>query len=285
MMLGAIAVGRVLAAVALMAGAGVLLGAVIGAVARIFRIEGDSRVDLVTELLPGANCGGCGKAGCHDFAKSVVAGENPPGKCPVSTREQVSAIALALGVEVGDVVPMKAVVRCSGNLFTSDRVPYYNGIHKCSSAMLVGGGPKVCRYGCLGMGDCARKCPFGAIEIVNNLAVIHEELCVGCGNCAAVCPRGVIAIVPASATVHVYCNSPEKGAQKRQLCRSACLGCGKCVRKDPEKFELNAALARVKYDAPELPTVETVAAVGCPTGALATMESHRRRAAEEARTK
>ena len=285
MMLGAIAVGRVLAAVALMAGAGVLLGAVIGAVARIFRIEGDSRVDLVTELLPGANCGGCGKAGCHDFAKSVVAGENPPGKCPVSTREQVSAIALALGVEVGDVVPMKAVVRCSGNLFTSERVAFYSGIDKCSSAMLVGGGPKVCRYGCLGMGDCARKCPFGAIEIINNLAVIHEELCTGCGSCAAVCPRGVIAIVPAAAHVHVFCNSPEKGAQKRQLCRSACLGCGKCVRKDPEKFELNAALARVKYDAPELPTVETVAAVGCPTGALATTDKHRLAAQKEADAK
>ena len=274
MMLGAIAVGRVLAAVALMAGAGVLLGAVIGAVARIFRIEGDSRVDLVTELLPGANCGGCGKAGCHDFAKSVVAGENPPGKCPVSTREQVSAIALALGVEVGDVVPMKAVVRCSGNLFTSDRVAFYSGIHKCSSAMLVGGGPKVCRYGCLGMGDCARKCPFGAIEIINNLAVVHEELCVGCGSCAAVCPRGVIAIVPAASHVHVYCNSPEKGAQKRKLCRSACLGCGKCVRKDGEKFELNAGVAKVKYDAKDLPTPELVAEVGCPTKALATVEQH-----------
>jgi RnfABCDGE-type electron transport complex B subunit len=284
-MLGAIETGRILMAAALMAGAGVVLGAVIGAIARIFRVEGDSRVDLVTELLPGANCGGCGKAGCRDFAKSVVSGENPPGKCPVSTREQVGAIALALGVEVGEVAHKKAVVRCSGTLFTSDRVAYYNGIHKCSSAMLVGGGPKVCRYGCLGMGDCARKCPFGAIEIINNLAVVHEELCVGCGSCAAVCPRGVIAIVPAAAHVHVFCNSPEKGAQKRKVCRSACLGCGKCVRKDPEKFELEAGLARVKYSAPELPTAETVEAVGCPTGALAMTERHRQKASEETNAK
>jgi len=274
MMLCAVDPGQVLMAVALMTGAGLLLGAVIGLVARLFRVEGDSRVDLVTELLPGANCGGCGKAGCRDFAKSVVAGENPPGKCPVSTREQASAIALALGVEVGEVVPKKAVVRCSGTLFTSDRVAYYSGILKCSSAMLVGGGPKVCRYGCLGMGDCARKCPFGAIEIVNNLAVVHEELCVGCGSCAAVCPRGVIAIVPAASAVHVYCNSPEKGAEKRKVCRSACLGCGKCVRKDPEKFELTASLARVKYSAPEVPDAAEVEAVGCPTGALTTIGAH-----------
>jgi len=282
--LGSVKIDWALVAVAavLMAGGGLLLGLVIGVVARLFRVAGDSRVDLVTELLPGANCGGCGKAGCHDFAKSVVSGENPPGKCPVSTREQVSAIALALGVEVGEVVPKKAVVRCSGNLFTSDRVAYYKGINKCSSAMLVGGGPKLCRYGCLGMGDCARKCPFGAIEIVNDLAVIHEELCIGCGSCAAVCPRGVIAIVPAAAHVHVFCNSPEKGAQKRQLCRAACLGCGKCVRKDPEKFELSAGLAKVKYDAATLPTAETVEAVGCPTGALATTDRHRLAAKKEA---
>ena len=274
MIISALDFDNILAAVLLLAGAGALLGLVIGVVAKFFRVEEDRHVQLVYELLPGANCGGCGKAGCLDFAKSVVAGENHPGKCPVSTREQVSAIAMALGVEVGEIVPKKAVVRCSGNLFTSDRVAYYQGMLKCSSAMLVGGGPKVCRYGCLGMGDCARKCPFGAIEIINNLAVVHEELCVGCGSCAAVCPRGVIAIVPAASHVHVYCNSPEKGAQKRKLCRSACLGCGKCVRRDGEKFELDNGVAKVKYDAENLPTPELVAEVGCPTKALATVEQH-----------
>ena len=274
MIISALNVNNILAAVVLLAGFGALLGLVIGIVAKLFRSEEDSHVQLVFELLPGANCGGCGKAGCLDFAKSVVSGENHPGKCPVSTREQVSAIAMALGVEVGEVVPQKAVVRCSGNLFTSDRVAYYQGMLKCSSAMLVGGGPKVCRYGCLGMGDCARKCPFGAIEIINNLAVVHEELCVGCGSCAAVCPRGVIAIVPAASHVHVYCNSPEKGAQKRKLCRSACLGCGKCVRKDGEKFEPNDGVAKVRYNAENPPTPELVAEIGCPTKALATVEQH-----------
>ena len=273
-MIGAIEFSTVLMASAVLAVAGAVLGAVIGVVARFFRVEGDSRVELVFELLPGANCGGCGKAGCMDFAKSVVSGENHPGKCPVSTPAQVSAIAMALGVEVGTVVPKKAVVRCSGNIHNSDRVAYYSGIMKCSSAMLIGGGPKVCRNGCLGMGDCARKCPFGAIEIVNNLAVVHEELCVGCGSCAAVCPRGVIAIVPAAARVHVYCNSHDKGAQKRRVCKSACLGCGKCARKEPDKFAVENSLAAVNYEAPELPGEESVAAVGCPTGALATVAGH-----------
>ena len=88
-------------AVLLMGGAGLFLGIIIGLFARIFKTPGDSRVELVQELLPGANCGGCGKAGCADFAKSVVSGENPPSRCPVSSREQINAIAMALGIDAG----------------------------------------------------------------------------------------------------------------------------------------------------------------------------------------
>lgn len=95
----------VLIAVVLMAVLGLALGVVIGWFAKLFRVETDSRVELVTELLPGANCGGCGKAGCSDFAKSVVAGENPPSKCPVSSSEQISAIAMALGIDARRILP------------------------------------------------------------------------------------------------------------------------------------------------------------------------------------
>ena len=60
----------VLTAVVIMGCLGLILGLVIGFFAKLFKVETDSRVELVTELLPGANCGGCGKAGCADFAKS-----------------------------------------------------------------------------------------------------------------------------------------------------------------------------------------------------------------------
>ena len=193
-----------LTAIVLMAVLGLALGMVIGWFAKLFRVESDARVELVTELLPGANCGGCGKAGCSDFAKSVVAGENPPSKCPVSSKEQVSAIAMALGIDAGESFQQRAVVCCGGDMEQTVRLANYNGVLDCVSASLVAGGPKGCEYGCLGMGSCARKCPFGAIEIINNLAVIHRELCVGCGNCVAACPRGVIKLVPADAEVHVY---------------------------------------------------------------------------------
>ena len=264
----------ILFAILLMAVIGLVLGLVIGWFAKIFQIESDSRVELVTELLPGANCGGCGKAGCSDFAKSVVSGENPPSKCPVSSKEQVTAIALALGIDAGESFQQRAVVCCGCDREQTKRLLNYNGVVDCVSASLVAGGPKGCSYGCLGMGTCARKCPFGAIEIINNLAVVHRELCVGCGTCVAACPRGVIKLVPADAEVHVYCNSPAKGPAKRQVCNVPCLGCRKCARAFPNKFKVDGFKAQVNYEAKPLPTADDVQAVGCPTGCLLTADEH-----------
>ncbi len=261
-------------AILMMALLGLLLGVVIGWFAKLFRVETDARVELVTELLPGANCGGCGKAGCSDFAKSVVAGENPPSKCPVSSAEQISAIARALGIDAGSSFPMKAVVCCGGDMEQTLRLANYNGVVDCVSASLVSGGPKGCSYGCLGMGTCAHKCPFGAIEMINNLAVVHPELCVGCGNCVAACPRGVIKLVPAAAPAHVYCNSPQKGVQKKQVCKVPCIGCRKCARAFPDQFTVTGFKAEVNYAGGNFPTAENVQAVGCPTGCLLSVEEH-----------
>ena len=263
-----------LGAVLLMGGAGLLLGVIIGLFAKVFKTPGDARVELVQELLPGANCGGCGKAGCADFAKSVVSGENPPSRCPVSSQEQINAIAIAIGVSAGIGKRRRAVVRCGGDKMQVVRHLNYNGVTDCAAASLVAGGPKGCRDGCLGLGSCANVCPFGAIEIVNNLALVHRELCVGCGKCVEACPRGVIELVDADAEAHVYCNSPEKGPEKRKLCKVACIGCRKCVKYSPEQFKINGFLASVNYDAESLPTAEDVENIKCPAGALLTAKQH-----------
>ena len=261
-------------ALLLMGITGVLLGVIIGVFARFFKVETDSRVELVQELLPGANCGGCGKAGCADFAKSVVAGENPPSRCPVSSQEQINAIALALGISPDGGVRKRAVVRCGGDMFQTVSRFNYNGVSDCAAASMVAGGPKGCRYGCLGLGSCANVCPFGAIEIVNNLALVHRELCVGCGKCVSVCPRHVIALVPADADVHVYCNSPGKGAEKRKQCKVGCIGCRKCAKFSSEQFTVTGALASVNYETEVLPGEECVEKIQCPTGALLSAREH-----------
>ena len=251
----------------LMGGAGVILGVIIGAFVKLFRVDSDPRVDLALELLPGANCGGCGKAGCADFAKALAAGSVSPANCPVSSSEQISAISLALGIDSGSVERKQAVVFCR-SFIGEVRKMHYNGVQDCVSANMVAGGPDECRYGCLGLGTCARKCPFGAIEIVGQVAVVHRELCVGCGNCAAVCPRGVIKMVPADAEYHIYCNSPEKGAEKRKVCKAGCIGCGKCSRLFADNFKMDGSLAHVNYDADAMVDDDIAAAVKCPAGCL-----------------
>lgn len=263
-------------AILLMGLTGLFLGAVIALFARFFKTPSDPKAELILELLPGANCGGCGKAGCADFAKSVAAGENPPSRCPVSSAEQINAIALALGISPDAGERKRAVVRCGGDTLQTLRHLNYNGVADCAAAALIAGGPKGCRYGCLGLGSCVNACPFGAIEIANNLALVHRELCVGCGKCAEVCPRGVISLVSAESEVHVYCNSPEKAPEKRKVCKVGCIGCRKCARVAPEKFTIQGFLASVNYKAETLPDEKDVEQIQCPTGALLTSAMHHR---------
>lgn len=260
----------VLHAVLLMGGMGIVLGVVIAVFVRLFRVKSDPLVDLALELLPGANCGGCGKAGCADFAKALATGEVSPANCPVSSSEQVAAISLALGIDAGKIERKQAVVCCRSDIGEVKKMNY-NGVQDCVAANMVGGGPDACRYGCLGLGTCARKCPFGAIEIIGQVAVVHRELCVGCGKCAEACPRGVIKMVPADADYHIYCNSPEKGANKRIFCKAGCIGCRKCEKIFGDKFIISGFLSSVNYQ-DEVIGKEDVESICCPVGCLLSVE-------------
>ena len=254
---------------------GAALGLVIGIAGKLFAVASDPRIERVTEMLPGANCGGCGKAGCADFAKALCAGEAAPGACPVSSPEAVTAIASFLGIDAGAGGKKVAVILCGGDQQRAKPAALYNGVSDCVSANLIGGGPKGCTYGCLGLASCARACPFNAIELINGLAIVHAEICTGCGSCVAACPRKLIKLVPAEVKVHIYCNSPEKGPTKKKVCDVPCIGCRKCVKNAAEgQIEVQGNLARINYaDAPGADIVEKT---GCPTGCLTTVETHYR---------
>ncbi len=265
---------NILFAAAAMGAVGLVLGLLIGIAAKIFKVESDPRIALVQELLPGANCGGCGKAGCADFAKAVVSGELPPGNCPVSSKETVNAIAQVLGIDSSASFRKCAVVLCGGDRNQTNNPSLYNGVSDCRSANMIAGGPKGCSYGCMGLGSCARTCPFGAIEIVNGLAIVHKELCVGCGKCAEVCPRKLIKLVNADAQVHVYCSNPEKAPVKRKFCKVPCLGCRKCEKALPGKVVFDGFRAVIDYDNDSFPSAEDIEKVGCPTQCFISSDMH-----------
>ena len=245
---------------------GVVLAIAIGLVTKYFGVKQNPLAEKLLAIMPGANCGGCGFAGCADYVDAMVTGRAAPGRCPSMNEDAMKVCSKLLGRDVEKTEPMVAVVACSGDDNHAVRRGIYNGITDCRNAMIVAGGGKGCLFGCLGMGTCARACPFGAIEMTErHIAVVHPELCTGCGSCAAVCPRHVIKLVPRTSKIHVFCSSPESAKVKMPVCSGACIGCKKCARNSQEgQMTFNGFLACVNYENAPDQKLEEV----CPTKAL-----------------
>lgn len=251
---------------------GLILGMMIGYAAKKFAVASDPRAEEIASLLPGANCGGCGFAGCADFAKAIIGNGASPTLCAACSEEALARISAVAGLTVGTREKKVAVVYCSGDNDRAVHVAQYNGLNDCRAAAALFGGGKGCRFGCIGLGSCARSCPFDSIEVRNGLAIVHPELCRGCGKCVDICPRKLIRLVPADSKAHVYCNSLDKAAVKRTVCSVACIACRKCVKASPEHFNAQGFLVRAVGE-PGI-TPELVESIGCPTGALQTVETH-----------
>ena len=231
---------EILIAIGILGGLGLLFGLVLAAASKVFYVETDPRLDQLNECLPGANCGGCGYAGCGAYAEAVLNGEAAIGACASGGNECAQAMAAIMGVKAEAVTRKVALVRCSGekyydkdgNQVAGAKIKgNYEGFKDCLAASKVGGhGPLSCKYGCLGYGSCTKACKYGAIKVVKGVAHVDEDLCVGCMACAAACPRGLIVPVEPDRNVVIACNSMAKGAVTTRGCTVGCIGCGLCKK-------------------------------------------------------
>lgn len=234
---------------------------------KVFHVEVDERVTKVRECLPGANCGGCGFAGCDDYAANLVEDEAMPcNKCAPGGAAAAQAIAEVLGRSAGDSEPKVAQVMCNGVCDKSKKVLEWQGLQSCKGAKGWFSTPNACMYGCIGLGDCVNACEFDAIGIVDGVARVNRNNCVACGMCASVCPQSIISLVPVKSQVHVLCSSTDVGAAAHKNCENACIGCMKCTKVcnfDAIHVENNLA----KIDTDKCKSCGMCAAI-CPAGAI-----------------
>ena len=248
---------EILIGIAVLGGLGLIFGLVLAAASKVFYVEVDPRLEKLNEALPGANCGGCGYAGCGGYAEAVLKGDAEIGLCASGGTECARAMGEIMGTKVGDVARKVALVRCSGyrGVGADEKgkgarmKAEYEGFQDCLAASKVGGhGPLACKYGCLGFGNCVAVCKYDALSIVDGVAKVDPKRCRGCMACANACPRGIIVPVDYDKHTTIACASHAKGAVTVRGCTAGCIGCGICKKICPhDAISIENNLAVIDY--------------------------------------
>ncbi len=240
-------------------------GVVLFIAAKKFAVKEDPMIDVVEELLPGANCGGCGFAGCRAFAEALVNTRDEELRCPVASADATAEIASRLGMEMGGDDRRVARILCQGGN-KARHLGSYSGVKTCLACTVSASADLVCPYGCLGYGDCLEACPFDCISIVDGVATVNEDTCTGCGMCVSACPRKLIELQPFTKKVHVSCQSKDSGALAKKYCPVACIGCKLCVKAcEFDAIDYEPFLAKIN---PEKCTLCGACVDKCPTKAI-----------------
>jgi len=218
----------------LLASIGIVAAVILYVVSKKFYVYENPLIGEVDEILPAANCGGCGSPGCKAFAEKLVNTEDISELfCPVGGNDVMKQVAGLLGKEVAEKDPTVAVILCQGGCDVRPKTTIYQGPRSCAISSLVYGGETDCQYGCLGDGDCVDVCDFDAMYMdeETGLPVIITDKCTSCGACVKACPRDIIEMRPLNKRdlkIFVGCLNEDKGGIAKKACNVACIGCSKC---------------------------------------------------------
>ncbi len=238
---------KIFYAVAVLGILGAVFGAVLAIASKIFAVKVDERLPLLKDALPGANCGGCGFAGCQAYAQAVLDGKAEIGSCAAGGAEAAKKMSEIMGVEVVEVERKVAMVKCRGRHHAMKGI--YKGIRDCRSAMLITeNGPSACPTGCLGFGTCVSVCKFDALHLEDGVARVDPAKCTGCMQCVEICPRKVIIPVTYDADIIIACSNKERGAFVRRYCDIGCIGCHLCEKQcEHDAIHVIKNLATIDY--------------------------------------
>lgn len=258
--------------IATLSGLGIAAAVVLYFVAQKFKVYEDPRIDEVEEALPAANCGGCGFAGCRNFAEACVKSENFDGLyCPVGGNDLMADVAKILGRDAVAQDPQVAVLLCNGTCDNRPKTSVYDGATTCAITSSVYGGDTGCSFGCLGHGDCVDVCNFDALHMdpVTGLPVVDDEKCTACGACVKACPKDIFELrkrAKKDRKIYVACKNEDKGGVAKKSCSAACIGCSKCFKVCPfEAITMSNNLAYIDADKCKLCRK---CVVECPTNAI-----------------
>lgn len=256
----------IISAVVVVAVMGGLFGFLLSWAEKKLAVKKDEKQEALEAIMPGANCGGCGFAGCNAYADAVASGEAAIGQCSPGGSALAQKMADIMGISApqGETRRKVAHVFCKGDCKVTKQDFKYQGLTDCNSASLLFGGSNACKSGCLHLGSCIAVCPVGAIhKNAEGHIEVDEDACIACEKCTKVCPTGAIRMLYQDSEFVVDCSNHEKGALVRGQCSAGCIGCMICEKKFPESgFKVERFLSTFDQSKPHGQAAQALEA--CP---------------------